>query len=134
VELLAATYVGGAGNEEVEGIGIAPNGDILFAGFTTSADFPLVGTTLRSNLGTSDGFVGRIPPDLRQASFVTYFGGSGSDSFRALAVHDTGEVGLTGVTSSADYPRNSAFDSTLNNDNASADQAAAYLRLSEPAD
>jgi hypothetical protein len=129
--LLAATYVGGSGNEEVEGIGIASNGDILFAGFTASANFPLTGTTLRGSLGGTDGFVGRIPSDLAAATFLTYFGGSGADSFRALAVSNTGDVGLTGVTGSTDYPRASAFDATLNNDNASADQAAAYLRLSE---
>lgn len=129
--LLAATYVGGGGNEEVEGIGIALNGDILIAGFTTSSDFPLTGATLRTTMSGSEGFVGRIPTDLGAPSFLTYFGGSGADSFRALAVSSTGDVGLTGVTGSTDYPTVSAFDSTLNNDNASADQAAPYLRLNE---
>jgi hypothetical protein len=129
--LLAATYVGGSGNEEVEGIGVAPNGDILFAGFTSSSNFPVVGATLRANVAGTDGFFGRIPSDLGQASFVTYFGGGAADSFRALAVSSTGDVGLTGVTGSSDYPHVADFDSTLNNDNASPDQAAAYLRLGE---
>jgi hypothetical protein len=132
--LVAATYVGGSGNEEIEGIGIAPNGDILFAGFTNSTDLPLVGASLRSTVAATDGYFGRIPSTLAGATLLTYFGGSSDDSFRALSVSDTGDVGLAGVTGSADYPQNAGFDTLLNNDNASPDQAAAYLRLTPVSD
>jgi hypothetical protein len=122
----AATYVGGSGNEEVEGMGIMPSGEIVVGGYTTSQDFPLAGNSFQTSLmGNSDAWFAVVKADLSGSVYGTLFGGSATDSFRAVAVHTDGSVALAGVTGSQDYPFQNAFDTMLNSD-ASTDQAGSY--------
>ncbi|MGH7539959.1 MAG: hypothetical protein ACRELC_03065 [Gemmatimonadota bacterium] len=79
--LEAATYFGGSGMERPPyGIGIAPDGDLIFTSGTTSPDLPTTSASYRPNLHTpvpdpGDGYVCRISGDLSSIRWCTYTGG-----------------------------------------------------------
>ena len=104
--LLAATYVGipsSAGSIiglGLEGLAVAPNGDIVAGG----SDRPNDATIRRA-------IVARANEDLSELLYVEYFGGSGHDEFRAIDVSAMGDVYYAGHTTSEDWPIVSAYDS-----------------------
>jgi len=62
--------------------------------------------------GGSDAFVTKFNPNWSVA-FSTYFGGSAWDTANAIAVDGSGNIYLTGATSSSDFPTQSAFQPAL---------------------
>jgi hypothetical protein len=129
---LAATYVGGSARDEVEGIAIAPDGDIVFGGSTGSADFPVTANAIDATSAPGDAFIGRMPADLSRFKYLSYFGGSAGDSFRAVAVADNGDIGYAGQTGSTNFPLVNAYDTKMNTDTGTP-QAATYARFSPSA-
>ncbi|RLB58196.1 MAG: hypothetical protein DRI90_17015, partial [Deltaproteobacteria bacterium] len=58
--LLYSSYLGGSGSEGILGVSTLPDGDVIVAGSTYSADFPVTTGAWQAKLkGQSDGFVGR---------------------------------------------------------------------------
>lgn len=51
-----------------------------------------------------DGFVAKLSPDGAQALWVTFLGGSSNDLARAIALDPQGNVVVTGITESPDFP------------------------------
>jgi hypothetical protein len=111
--LSQATYLGGSGADSGEALAIHPaSGEVFVTGDTQSTDFP--GTTGGAQpangggpgpIGPRDAFVARLNAALTTLSQATYLGGSGADSGFALAIHPTsGEVFVTGYTTSTDFP------------------------------
>lgn len=127
--LVAATYLGGNGDEEVEGIGVAANGDIVVGGHSSSTDLQVTAGVLNATTVGTDGYVGRLTPDLKTRLFLRYVGGAGSDNLRSVATDASGRVAYAGVTGSRDLPLVNAQDSTLNTDTGSSTQGAYYLLL-----
>jgi len=102
--LLQATYLG---DSVGSGIAVHPtSGEVLITGSTWSTDFPGTAGGAQPTLGGGhDGFVARLDPTLTTLIQSTYLGGSGADSGTAIAIHRTsGEVLVTGNTTSADFP------------------------------
>ena len=105
-------FGGGLGGSEGYSIGIDSSGNILLAGSTDAADFPIVNATQdRFNDGvpvgiffTSDGFVTKIDKSGTTLVYSTYLGGSGSDALVGLAVDSAGSAWVTGYTNSSDFP------------------------------
>jgi fibronectin type 3 domain-containing protein len=67
--LLASTYLGGGGNDEVLAMALGPQTNLIYAGgLTASSDFPSSDTALQNEYGggASDGFVTKLP------SFLLY--------------------------------------------------------------
>ena len=104
--LVQATYLGGSSSDFVTAIAIQPTtGEVFVAGGTSSADFP--GTTGGAQpTGGGDAFVARLNATLTTLNQATYLGGdSGIEVFGFIAIHPTtGEVFVTGGTSSNDFP------------------------------
>ncbi|MFN0058499.1 MAG: hypothetical protein ACKVX7_08580 [Planctomycetota bacterium] len=99
-----ATYLGGADEDLGAKIESLPDGSALAIG-TAGVGFPTLAGGFQPTLdGLNDGYVVRIAPtgDLLLAG--TFFGGSGSDEFRALAIAPNGDVVVAGVTASSDLP------------------------------
>jgi hypothetical protein len=79
-QLLASTYLGGSGNEQIYGLALGPSGDAYVVGRTGSPDFPTVNgfQMERSQINrtettpTGDGFVARYTADGRSLVFSTY--------------------------------------------------------------
>ncbi|MBN1417482.1 MAG: SBBP repeat-containing protein, partial [Planctomycetes bacterium] len=103
-----STYVGGGDSDKGYAMAIAASGDRVYvAGDTTSDDFPGAGVGAQpENAGAGDVFVARIHTDLTWIERSTYLGGSGQDMGLGIAVNsESGDVYVTGLTSSEDFPR-----------------------------
>lgn len=102
-QFLWATYYGGSETESGNGISTDNNGNIVFAGETSSTDFPLR-TALQSTIaGDRDAFVAKMDSAGRQV-WSTYYGGDSTENVYGLAVDSRGGVAVVGTTMSADFP------------------------------
>jgi len=118
-KLLAATYIGGQGDDGGYSIAIHEDGDIFVSGYTTSTNFPATAGSFSSsyNGGTRDGFIARLSSDLSRLKAATYIGGNGmdcNDGDCKIQLHD-GKVYVGGTTTSTDFPTTSgAYDQSFN--------------------
>lgn len=101
----AATYLGGAGAEEVTAIAVDSAGNVHLTGSTSSPDFPIVGGNAQRKLqGASDAFYVLLQGDLTKVLFSTYLGGSSTDRATSIALASDGAVVVYGETWSDDLP------------------------------
>jgi hypothetical protein len=114
--LLQATPLGGSGDDQAIALAIGPAGDVYVAGVTASFDFPGTGPGAQPRFGggsggpsSGDAFVARLTDDLQGFEEATFLGGSGDDLAIRLAIAPTtGDVYVTGRTSSIDLPERMA--------------------------
>ncbi len=114
--ILYSTYLGGTGDDIAFGLAARPDGSVVVAGQTTAHDFPVVHALQATHLGAFGftGFVARLTPSGNAFVFSTYFGGSGTDRIRAIALGLDGEVYVAGDHGSTDFPRTASIsDCTL---------------------
>jgi hypothetical protein len=107
------TYLGGDGIDMILDIAVDGSGSIYVAGGTHSTDFPTRNAYQGDQL-YGDAFVAKIDPTQNgDASLVyaTYLGGSGAESVNDVAVDEAGNIYLTGVTMSSDFPVKNGFQS-----------------------
>jgi hypothetical protein len=116
-EVLASTFIGGRGLENVEGIDIDAEGNVYISGTTDSRDFPVTRDAVQSqNRGGEDGFVVKLSSDLTRILYATYLGGSADDGNRSTAVDSQGNVLFAGWTRSDDFPTLNAFQTRRRGD------------------
>lgn len=116
--LVFASYLGGADADEAHAIAAGPDGSVVVAGETRSADFPVA--QARSPVGQGlDGFVMKIS-SAGALQWSTYHGGQASDSLFGVAVDPSGAIAVAGTTNSSDYPlllatqgRGGGYDATV---------------------
>ncbi|HXJ62060.1 MAG TPA: Ig-like domain-containing protein [Verrucomicrobiae bacterium] len=108
--VIFSTLVGGIGDEFPTGLGLDGQGEIYFAGSTSSVDF-LPGTDpFPWREGTTLSFFARLAGDGSEFRFLTRIGGSGSlNTISGLAVDEAGTACLVGSTSSLDFPTSQAL-------------------------
>ncbi len=105
-----ATYLGGGAYDQANAIAIHPaSGNVYIAGFTLSTDFRETSGGAQpahaTDSGNADGFVAELDAALAVVEQVTYIGGSGADTVRALTINPTsGDVYVAGYSDSADLP------------------------------
>lgn len=98
-----ATYFGGSGFDQANGISVDSSGNAFIAGVTASKDFPTY-SPLQSRLrGYRNAFVVMLGSD-GGLGFSSYLGGSGSDAANGIAVESTGYIYVAGQTTSPDFP------------------------------
>jgi hypothetical protein len=80
--ILAATYLGGSGEEEVGGLAVDSGNNVYIVGTTTSNDFPTSQNTLQSSLGSSGQniFVTKLDANLSSEVYSTYLGANSTSS------------------------------------------------------
>lgn len=99
-----STYLGGSGGERSR-VALDAAGNVYLAGYTSSPDFPTLGSYQADLRGETDAFVAKLDPSGTTLLYSTYLGGQGGDGSYAMAVDASGQVHLTGSTFSADFPR-----------------------------
>jgi hypothetical protein len=102
--LYYGSYFGGLLDDEPAGIATF-NGLIYVTGSTTSSNFPVVNDIFPGSAGGRDIFVSEFDPSQSGTPsliFSTYFGGSGTDYGRSIAVDALGQVYVVGFTYSTD--------------------------------
>ncbi len=106
--LLHSTFFGGSGMEQADDLTIDANGNIFVGGLTTTTNLPSHpdgdAYDPSYNGGDTDAFIAKFSGDLSSLLGVTYVGGSGSDNAKQIAVAPDGNVFLTGITVSTNFP------------------------------
>ena len=109
--LIYASYLGGTGADQANGIAVDGTGNVYLAGTTTSVDFP--GASL-GNLaqGTNHVFVAKLNAAGTNLIYADYIGGNGTDAAAALVLDSANEVYVTGSTQSSNFPTINAYQPT----------------------
>ena len=103
--LLYGTFLGGTKQDQSAGIATL-NGKIYVTGFTPGTDFPSVGA-YQTPAGNDDVYISIIDPTQSGSNslvYSTYFGGTGNDVARSIAVDANGVVYVCGYTDSSNFP------------------------------
>lgn len=108
-QMLFVAYLAGNGAEGPLSISQDKNGSIYIAGFTSSNNFPLVGTAYSGFLLSPNPhiFTTKMNPLGPQDQVITYsgyFGGMFGDSLRAAVVDRDGVLYMTGITDDFFFP------------------------------
>jgi hypothetical protein len=106
--LLFSTYCGGRNGEEYgRGLAVAPNGDTIVVGNTSSSSYPVTAGAsqtiyLGGPLGWAEAYATRIDP---QGGMVwsTFLGSPGDERARGVAVDPQGDAWVAGVTTGASF-------------------------------
>ena len=103
--LLAATYLGSAGDEEPWGVTCDQSGNVYVSGVTTSTTFPTtLGAVQTSRSGANDAFIAKLNNNLTTLLASTYLGGAGSEGWVRPGLDSDNHVFVVGTTSSNPFP------------------------------
>ena len=106
--LVYSSYLGGSSNEDVFGLSLDGNGNMILSGYTLSADFPVTADAMQNvNLGNGDVFVTVFNPRVgfqSGAVYSTFIGGAGGDAAYAARADVAGNIYVTGYSLSRDFP------------------------------
>lgn len=118
--LVASTYLGGppvslGGRDAEAGYGIAVDSqqNVYVTGYTASPTFPTANALQANFGGVEDAFVAKLNLPTAQLFYSTYLGGQDIDAGRGIAVDAFGNVYVTGVTLSINFPRLNALQPNL---------------------
>lgn len=119
--ILYSTYIGGSGDDAGEGFGgitVDASGNTYVITTTSSTDFPTTPRAFQKTLaGSEDMAVFKLSSDGASLLYSTYFGGSGQDQGRRIAIDAEGNAYVTGRIGSANYPTTTgAFQTTFGGD------------------
>ncbi len=112
--LLFSTFWGGSGQEQATSLSLDASDNVFLVGITSSTDFP-TRSALQPQLATTTGFnafITKFSADGSTAPFSTYFGGSGSDLAFGSATDSSGNIFISGSTSSTNLPVVNAIQSS----------------------
>jgi hypothetical protein len=120
--LLFTTYLTGSGFDSSTAIAHDSHGFYYVGGDTYSTDFELVGDSYNVfDEGNRDTWVMKLNPLASSPDqiivYSTYYGGTGSDFLKSLAVDAAGVIYFGGATSSSDIPMVNSYASANPNSN-----------------
>jgi len=113
--LIYSTFFGGGKDEYGNAIAVDAAGHAYITGSTDSDDLPVTPDALD---GSYNGLMDAFVSELNETGFLknsTYLGGSGTEGYlNFLTVTPIGEIFVTGITNSTDFPITpGAFDTTI---------------------
>jgi hypothetical protein len=121
-KILYSTFLGGTQADVGQAIQVTTSGNnanIYVAGYTFSTDFPTASPYQPANAGAPNAFVAEITlntsTEASALAFSTYLGGSGGDRAFGIALDGTGNVYITGGTTSTNFPTTGGAYQTTNN-------------------
>ncbi len=98
-----STLFGGSGDLSVTSVAVDAYGNAVVAGWTTATDLPTNGAR-KTNGGGVDAFVAKLSAEGNQVIWCTYLGGNGDDRAFGVTLDASGNVYVTGWTSSSNFP------------------------------
>lgn len=102
-----STYIGGTGNDVGNAIALAPDGTVVIAGYTSSGEFPMLGTPVQTgNRGGFEAIVIHVDTTLSTESvrYTSYLGGTSTDVATGVAMGPNNQLYISGYTMSGDFP------------------------------
>ena len=115
--LLYSTYLGGTNHDYGMGIAVDGGGNAYITGNTSSNGFPMVNPydgTYNGGINHGDAFVAKLSTSGSNLLYSTYLGGTSEDYGIGVAVDTSGNIYITGGTSSNDFPQINPHDGTHN--------------------
>jgi hypothetical protein len=107
-----STYLGGSGFDQADDLALDAGGNVYLTGFTASSDFPLA-NPIQPDLRFQDAFVTKLNAQGSALVYSTYLGGSSYERGMSIALDTAGQVYLTGLTRSPDFPLVNPIQSTF---------------------
>jgi hypothetical protein len=110
-----STCFGGINLEDAQAVALDSSNNAYVTGFTASSGFPVKNAAQTELGGGLDSYLIKLNPTLSgdaSAVFSTYIGGVGTDEGYGIDVSPGGNVYVTGVTGSVDFPLKNPIDST----------------------
>jgi hypothetical protein len=102
------TFIGGSNVDVAKGIVVDGLGNAYVVGHTASTDYPTTSGTVQKTFGGAmDAVVTELNANGTALGFSTYLGGSGIDEPTAIARDGLGNIYVTGLTYSTDFPTSS---------------------------
>ena len=98
-----STALGGGGTDSVQDMVWRPGVGVWVGGWAGSTDFPTTTGAFRA-VGGNDGYVAKLTEDGTAVVFATYFGGSGNEEVRGIAIGPGNTPTIVGFTDSTDLP------------------------------
>ena len=120
--LIYSTFIGGSDKDGGRGVVVDKEGKAYVTGCTRSTNFPVTSDAFDKTYkggGTDqwawgDPFLLVMNPEGSQVIYSTYFGGSNDEEAYGIAMDNRGDIYLSGVTSSLNFPTTQgAYDRTL---------------------
>ncbi|HEX8221423.1 MAG TPA: SBBP repeat-containing protein [Chloroflexia bacterium] len=102
--LTYSTYLGGTAFEMGYDIAVDAAGNAYVTGVTESTNFPTANAIQATNAGSGDVFVIKLNAEGSGFVYSTYLGGSNFERGYGIAVDGSGNVYVTGDTTSTDFP------------------------------
>jgi len=103
-----ATFLGGMGQDTAASVAVDAAGKVYVGGTTTSPPtFPEASRAIGPGGGTSEFFVAKIDPSVAGPNslvYLTFLGGSGTQTGGLIAVTTGGSVAITGATTFPNFP------------------------------
>jgi hypothetical protein len=113
--LIYSTYIGGSGSDVGYSIAVDGSGNAYITGKTESNDYDITSGAFQTTSGGNiDVFVTKINSTGTSLIYSTYIGGSNYDYGYSIAIDNSGNAYITGVTYSTDYDiTTGAFQTTF---------------------
>jgi hypothetical protein len=118
--LVYSTYLGGNTTDGGYGIAVDSSGNACITGSTSSTNFPTTTGAYQTSPpnGSTSGFVTKLAANGQSLVYSTYLGGNVSEAGSGIALDSSGNIYITGTTSSTNFPTTSgAFQSAMGGGN-----------------
>jgi len=115
--LTYSTYIADQAAGSIPRMVLDANNRVYVTGATASTGFPATSGAYQASLrGGSDAFVALLDAAGENLIYATYLGGTGNDVGRAISLNALGNITVTGITESGNFPliANQAYDTTYN--------------------
>ncbi|MFC2059405.1 SBBP repeat-containing protein, partial [Chloroflexota bacterium] len=113
--LLASTYLGSNSNEITFAIDIDSAGNVYVAGYAFS-NFPTTpGAYDTGPYYSQTAIISKLDSNLANLLASTYLGGNGLDSVYSMSIDGSGDIFVTGITDSTDFPTTGVAYDTADN-------------------
>ncbi len=98
------TFLGGAAGDDCDAVTTDREGYVYLACHVVSVDLPGIGDRQLDPGDPMNAYIVKLTPQLDAAKWGVLLAGSGYDGAFAIAVDERGQVFVTGLTASPDFP------------------------------